>query len=211
MKRKRRHYKQTLVCFCNFSKESTIQKTPPSSILRKSPSSEDESEVCDAKLQTIQMKLEEHRQQQNHTTKDDDRAEKAAICIQKLWRGYYTRNKDRNVQEIYRTVQAQRADEYIKKLSDDMESTKAVVESERKIQMLQMQAINALWKKVSALQPRAPPSDSGDCGVNMVNLGMGDDNSEIVRELARTCTVLQSQVSRKKSAKCPNFNGKRFN
>lgn len=142
------------------------------------------------------MKLEEHRQQQNHTTKDDDRAEKAAICIQKLWRGYYTRNKDRNVQEIYRTVQAQRADEYIKKLSDDMESTKAVVESERKIQMLQMQAINALWKKVSALQPRAP-SDSGDCGVNMVNLGMGDDNSEIVRELARTCTVLQSQVSRK--------------
>lgn len=33
-----------------------------------------------------------------------------------------------------------------------MEATKAALESERKIQQLQMQAINALWKKVSTLQ-----------------------------------------------------------
>lgn len=176
-----------------FSKELS-QKTQPSSILRKSPSSEEESEICDAKLQAIQVKLEEHRLQKDNpvTAAANDRAEKAAICIQKLWRGYYVRNKDRQVQEIYRTLQAQRADEYIKKLSDDMESTKAALESERKIQMLQMQAINALWKKVSALQPES--GDGQGCGLNMTNLCMGD-NSEIVRELARTCTVLQSQVS----------------
>jgi centrosomal protein CEP97 len=33
-----------------------------------------------------------------------------------------------------------------------MEATKAALDSERKIQQLQMQAINALWKKVSTLQ-----------------------------------------------------------
>lgn len=72
-----------------------------------------------------------------------------------------------------------------------MESTKAALESERKIQMLQMQAINALWKKVSAIQPES--GDGQSCGLNMTNLNVGD-NSEIVRELASTCTVLQSQV-----------------
>lgn len=73
-----------------------------------------------------------------------------------------------------------------------MESTKAALESERKIQMLQMQAINALWKKVSALQPDGRDGQSST--LNMTNLGSGD-NTEIVRDLAQTCTVLQSQVS----------------
>lgn len=74
-----------------------------------------------------------------------------------------------------------------------MESTKAALESERKIQMLQMQAINALWKKVSALQPET--GDSQGCsGLNMTKLSSGD-NAEIVKELAQTCTVLQSQVT----------------
>lgn len=72
-----------------------------------------------------------------------------------------------------------------------MESTKAALESERKIQMLQMQAINALWKKVTALQPETSDGQSG--GISMTNF-MSGDNTEIVKELAQTCTVLQSQV-----------------
>jgi centrosomal protein CEP97 len=32
-----------------------------------------------------------------------------------------------------------------------MEATRAALESERKLQLLQMQAINALWKKVTKL------------------------------------------------------------
>lgn len=126
-----------------------------------------------------------------YTNSNEGNAERAAICIQKLWRGYYVRNKDRKVQEIFRILQAQRADEYIQKLANDMESTKAALESERKIQMLQMQAINALWKKVSALQPES--GDGQSSSLNMTNLS-GADNSEIVRDLAQTCTVLQSQV-----------------
>lgn len=70
-----------------------------------------------------------------------------------------------------------------------METTKAALESERKIQMLQTEAISALWKQMSALQPNSGQSTS----VNMTSLSA--DNAEVVKELAKTCTVLQTQVS----------------
>lgn len=70
-----------------------------------------------------------------------------------------------------------------------METTKAALESERKIQMLQTEAISALWKKISALQPE---SDSSSSNLNMTNLSV--NNAEVVKELAQTCTMLQSQV-----------------
>jgi hypothetical protein len=69
-----------------------------------------------------------------------------------------------------------------------METTKAALESERKIQMLQTEAISALWKQMSALQPSTGQSSS----VNMTSLSA--DNAEVVKELAKTCTVLQNQV-----------------
>lgn len=70
-----------------------------------------------------------------------------------------------------------------------MESTKVALESERKIQMLQMQAINALWKKVSAIQPEG--SETIGYASNCLPL----NNVEIVKDLAQTCSVLQNQVS----------------
>jgi hypothetical protein len=39
-----------------------------------------------------------------------------------------------------------------RKLSSDMEATRAALESERKLQLLQMQAISALWKKVTGAE-----------------------------------------------------------
>lgn len=104
-------------CFF-YSNKNNIQKTPQhSSILRKSISSEEESEICDAKLQTIQMKVEERRLQKEtengSVSSNEDKIENAAIYIQKMWRGYYTRNKDSKIQEMFRTLQTQRADEYI--------------------------------------------------------------------------------------------------
>lgn len=70
-----------------------------------------------------------------------------------------------------------------------MESTKAALESERKIQVLQMQAINALWKKVSSLQP-----DSTECSSGTINLPI--ENADLVKDLAQTCSLLQSQVNK---------------
>lgn len=39
-----------------------------------------------------------------------------------------------------------------RKLSSDMDATRAALESERKLQLLQMQAISALWKKVTGAE-----------------------------------------------------------
>lgn len=69
-----------------------------------------------------------------------------------------------------------------------METTKAALESERKIQMLQTEAISALWKQMSTLQP----GNGQTSNVKMTDLSA--DNVEVVKELAKTCTVLQTQV-----------------
>lgn len=69
-----------------------------------------------------------------------------------------------------------------------MESTKAALESERKIQMLQMQAINALWKKVSTIQPETEPLGYASQTSLQIN------NPDVVKDLAQTCSVLQTQV-----------------
>lgn len=73
----------------------------------------------------------------------------------------------------------------------DMESTKAALESERKIQMLQMQAINALWKKVSTIQT---PNTAKPDTLN-TNSSNNVENSEVVKDLAQTCSMLNAQVS----------------
>ncbi|KAK9692504.1 hypothetical protein QE152_g35120 [Popillia japonica] len=79
-----------------------------------------------------------------------------------------------------------------RKLANDMESTKAALESERKIQMLQMQAINALWKKVSAIQPEGGDSQNTVSVSNSTSATI--NNTEIVKDLAQTCNVLQNQI-----------------
>lgn len=115
----------------------------------------------------------------------DSRQEKAATCIQRMWRGYQTRNLNKSVQAIYRTLHDSRTHQYIQKLSSDMQATRAALESERKLQLLQMQAINALWKKVVNLQPSPKNEPSGS--------SKGAD-AETMKELTETCSRLHSQV-----------------
>lgn len=165
-----------------------------SSILRnRSISSDDESEMFDSKLQTIQMKVEERLQKEdvNNHCNGEDKVERAAIFIQKIWRGYYTRNKNKQIQEMFKELQNKRANQYIQKLATDMETTKVALESERKIQMLQTEAISALWKKISTLQTNDTEATSA-ANLNLPNLSL--NNSEVVKELAHSCTLLQSQI-----------------
>ncbi|KAB0798811.1 hypothetical protein PPYR_06691 [Photinus pyralis] len=165
------------------------QTRQPESVMKKSPSSEEESEICPAKLQMIQIKVKERRQKDNDVCQtSEEKVERAAVYIQKMWRGYYVRNKNKYVQELFKTLQAQRSEEYIQKLANDMESTKVALESERRIQMLQMQAINALWKKVSTLHP------NGETTSGAVFPSSTLENTEIVKDLAQTCNMLHSQV-----------------
>lgn len=80
---------------------------------------------------------------------------------------------------------------FFRKLTADMETTKVALENERKIQQLQMQAINALWKKVSTMQPSQQMLSNDVLGAGQIP----DNHSQaIVQDLAKTCTVLTNQV-----------------
>ncbi|XP_048511286.1 centrosomal protein of 97 kDa isoform X2 [Athalia rosae] len=146
-------------------------------------SSDEDSEVCQAKLDGIRHRANQRRQED---TNKEDQTEKAAICIQRLWRGYRTRNLNKKATNILKSIEMMRTNKYIQKLSTDMEATRTALESEHKLQLLQMQAINALWKKVVSLQPGGVATGDGE--------GNSHANTEVVNNLAQTCTLLHSQV-----------------
>ncbi|XP_011880002.1 PREDICTED: centrosomal protein of 97 kDa isoform X2 [Vollenhovia emeryi] len=150
-------------------------------------SSDEDSEVCQAKLDSIRHRAIQRRQEDSN--KDQDQTEKAAICIQRIWRGYHTRNLNRKATSILQTIDMLRTNKYIQKLSTDMEATRTALESEHKLQLLQMQAINALWKKVVSLQPGGNRENTFNDADNTLQ-----PNADVVNNLAQTCNLLHTQV-----------------
>ncbi|XP_077298286.1 centrosomal protein 97kDa isoform X2 [Arctopsyche grandis] len=199
----------------SLTNHTEIQVTPPDT--QEANSSDEDSEMCIEKLQCIRDAANQRRKKQsisdsgssenvastlNKSSKGKS-AHCAAITIQKLWRGYRTRNLNQKAGSIMHSIQTMRARQYIEKLSCDMEATKAALDSERKIQQLQMQAINALWKKISAIEADCRGKGDGkvDSCKNLLslteNLEKSDDTDDkdlAVRELTQTCSMLQSQV-----------------
>lgn len=99
--------------------------------------------------------------------------------------------------------------------------TKAQLQNERKIQQLQMQAINALWKKVSTMQ--VDSRAGGEQGANMLQnncttsedavgsndgslsqaqgqLCLDQNSTAVVNDLAKRCTMLTDQVQQLQSS-----------
>ncbi|KYN34858.1 Centrosomal protein of 97 kDa [Trachymyrmex septentrionalis] len=150
-------------------------------------SSDEDSEVCQAKLDSIRHRAIQRRQEDSN--KDQDHTEKAAICIQRMWRGYHTRNLNNKATNILKTIDMIRTNKYIQKLSTDMEATRTALESEHKLQLLQMQAINALWKKVVSLQPGGNRENTFTDTDNILQ-----PNADVVNNLAQTCNLLHTQV-----------------
>ncbi|KAI5635228.1 leucine-rich repeat domain-containing protein [Phthorimaea operculella] len=139
---------------------------------------EEKDQVDSEKLEIIKLASNQRRQKKLTTEC------MAAVTIQKMWRGYRSRNLNKDTLRILHAIQQARASQHIQRLTCDMEATKAALESERKIQQLQMQAINALWKKVSTLQT----ADTQKKGPE------SEENSEVLRQLTETCFSLQAQV-----------------
>lgn len=77
-----------------------------------------------------------------------------------------------------------------------MEVTKAALENERKIQQLQMQAINALWKKVSTMQQPVTLPCVAPAIINTTNSEQNSQNESatVVQDLTKTCSMLTNQV-----------------
>lgn len=185
------------------------QQTPPPVV----HSSDDENEKVNVeKLKTIQDKTihdkttaEKNQKQKLNIdlTNVSKTTENSAIMIQKIWRGYCTRKRHRLAEKIQR----KRANSHLQKLTKDMEETKAALENERKIQQLQMQVINSLWKKVSALQhqqqqqltPTATtPSQSiieESLRSATVSLNFDNQSINVVQDLTKTCSMLMTQVA----------------
>lgn len=138
------------------------------------------------------QKCQKQKENQNNTQlkslNGNKATEESAILIQKLWRGYSARK--RNQSSLAEILQKKRTQEYIVKLSKDMEMTKQALENERKIQKLQMQAINALWKKVSSLSANEISNEP----VNVENITFTSDSVVIVQNLTQTCASLTIQV-----------------
>ncbi|KAM7354413.1 centrosomal protein 97kDa isoform 2-T2 [Cochliomyia hominivorax] len=174
-------------------------------------SSDDDSDNINVdKLKTIRNKAAQRCQQLKQDMKNSSNnlspdTENSAVVIQKIWRGYRTRKKTKDIAE---KLLKKRTHEYIDKLTKDMEMTKAQLENERKIQQLQMQAINALWKKVSSMQNTTSTNTTID-SQNMENsnsttsignqqnlntLSLDNSSTTVVNDLAKTCTMLTNQV-----------------
>jgi centrosomal protein CEP97 len=187
------------------------------STVGNSTSDDDSDSVNIDKLKTIRNKA---AQQKNQKQKDNNNVleqqqtaaqppvvnkttENSAILIQKIWRGFCARKQNSHIAEV---LQRKRTQDYIIKLTQDMEMTKAALENERKIQQLQMQAINALWKKVTALQ--TTNESSGDAASATSKESDGpvpdaasfnltsnqNDSVAVVQDLTKTCSLLMNQV-----------------
>lgn len=123
----------------------------------------------------------------------------AATNIQRLWRGYHARNLDPRVAKVNRCLQDKRTLEHIRKLTEDLEGTKSALEGERRLQLLQMQAISALWKKVVSLQQNSaaqsilPTVSAADLlGSEQVT---SSNSAECIRKLTHSCLHLHTQVA----------------
>ncbi|XP_055546489.1 uncharacterized protein LOC129730911 [Wyeomyia smithii] len=189
---------------------NAAHSTPPDGGSSNAVSSDDESEAINIeKLKTIRNKA---AQQNSHvllskvTTEkeiadgtaiiNNKTTENSAILIQKIWRGYLSRKRGQSIAEI---LQKKRTQDYILKLTKDMEMTKTALENERKIQQLQMQAINALWKKVSTMQPSQTANGTTDTlKLDVIN----NENSSVlvVQDLTKTCSMLMNQVQQLQSS-----------
>lgn len=193
------HQNQSILKSSNQQQQQVLHSIEQHSMTTQSSvvTTEDEEEdECDhvnvEKLKAIkkvaqknQKQIENHQQLQKSL--ENKEAEKSAIMIQKMWRGYSTRKQ--TVRDIAESLQQKRTNDYILKLTQDMEMTKAALENERKIQQLQMQAINALWKRVSTMQPVNEHSGTGET-TTVAN----GDTTNIVQDLTKTCSMLTNQV-----------------
>uniref|UniRef100_A0A1A9WXV8 Centrosomal protein of 97 kDa n=1 Tax=Glossina brevipalpis TaxID=37001 RepID=A0A1A9WXV8_9MUSC len=163
-------------------------------------SDDDSDHINVDKLKTIRNKAAQKCQEMKENVGNLDEltigspdTESSAVVIQKIWRGYRTRKKTKDIAE---KLLKKRTHEYIEKLTKDMEMTKAQLENERKIQQLQMQAINALWKKVSSMQSESNvTSTSSTTEANAANsLHLENNSTAVVNDLTKTCSMLTSQV-----------------
>lgn len=133
------HQNQTILKQSTHRHQPSIHNEPGTGLSSVATTEdEEEDEVHHVKIRSTRKAAQKsHKQNQNnHSRSFENDVERSAIVIQKLWRGYSTRK--RTVRDIAESLQQKRTQDYIVKLTKDMEMTKNALENERKIQQLQM-------------------------------------------------------------------------
>lgn len=121
----------------NRHQSTTIHNEPGSSVATTEDEEEDDVHHEEVRSSRKAAQKNQKQSQNNHNKSfENNDVERSAIVIQKLWRGYSTRK--RTVRDIAESLQQKRTQDYIVKLTKDMEMTKNALENERKIQQLQM-------------------------------------------------------------------------
>ncbi|GCC28975.1 hypothetical protein chiPu_0007410 [Chiloscyllium punctatum] len=76
----------------------------------------------------------------------------AAIKIQALWRGFYTRNCNKKGKEVRCEIRLRRMQEHVQYLTEEVIRWRKEYEEERMQRMVQEEAIKFLWNQVQSLQ-----------------------------------------------------------
>ena len=92
--------------------------------------------------------------QSNVFPKFDRQHSAAAVKIQALWRGYYTRSKNQRVVEIRHEIRARRTEQYITTLCNEISMLKQKQKADRKLRELQTEAIRFMWTQIREMQQK---------------------------------------------------------
>ncbi|GFS21485.1 centrosomal protein of 97 kDa [Elysia marginata] len=79
----------------------------------------------------------------------------AATSIQAFWRGYWAREYNTQVVSARKEIRARRAEDHIMLLRNDLEKNRKLYEEEKRLRILQMEAIKILYHEVQALKSQS--------------------------------------------------------
>lgn len=79
----------------------------------------------------------------------------AATSIQAYWRGYWAREHNTQVVSARKEIRARRAEDHIMLLRNDLEKNRKLYEEEKRLRILQMEAIKILYHEVQALKSQS--------------------------------------------------------
>ncbi|KAH9525096.1 hypothetical protein Btru_000324 [Bulinus truncatus] len=136
---------------------------------------------------------------------DPQLGHKAATFIQAFWRGYWAREHNSKVISIRKEIRARRAEDHIILLRKDLERNRQLYEKEKRMRVLQMEAIRLLYNEVQTLKSHSVLSNK-DLHSSPTNYSplttampssvlMGNNEINRTHDLERTCLSLQNQVS----------------
>ncbi|XP_065577095.1 centrosomal protein of 97 kDa-like [Artemia franciscana] len=150
----------------------------------KSPSPPKEKEEClesdNRSLRLPKVPPRSALPQSKHSPKVGTVEDNAAIKIQKVWRGYQTRNLDPKVSGFKQEIRQSRAEKHILNIYDQLRLAKKELEEEKRLRNEQSRLNDELKAEIQELTNKMAAPDSAP--------------SSNVLQLSETCYQLQKQV-----------------